>query len=161
MCQSLILILLSQQKMIDKTAYIESIIQKLKLQLVELEAELNSIDEEIGNETKSSAGDKFETSREMMSQARARVGERIEAIAMQLRSINQVEKQLNVVQHGALVKSNRGFFFFGLAIEKHHFEGNPVFNLSIHSPIGQAFANKTKGDEIDFRGNMYQLIDIA
>ena len=57
--------------MIDKTAYIDSIIQKLKLQLAELETELNSIDdEEIGNETKSSAGDKFETSREMMSQVR-------------------------------------------------------------------------------------------
>ena len=32
----------------------------------------------------------------MMSQVRARVGERIEAIAIQLRNINQVEKQLNV-----------------------------------------------------------------
>lgn len=149
--------------MIDKRGYIEFIAQKLNNSLLELEKEIHSIDDEIEKETKSSAGDKFETSREMMSQARTRIEERMAFIGQQLRTINELKsnKLLDKVEHGALVETNRGIFFFGLSIEKLNFQEQIIFNLSMASPIGQCFSNQSIGDTVSFRGTTYEIKNIS
>lgn len=149
--------------MINKKAYIEFIFQKLNDLLSELENEQESIDDEIGKETKSSAGDKFETSREMMSQARERIDERMSSIGLQIRTLKNIQPNevFTSISHGSLVETDKGVFFFGLSLEKLVFEKQSVFNLSMASPIGKVFQDKIKGNSVPFRNTTYQIIEIS
>ena len=146
----------------NKKGYIDFIIKQLKNLLVELEQEINSIDAEIGNETKSSAGDKFETSREMMSQARKRLEERANALGNQIRNLKSIEvnKNSSKVDHGSLIKTDKGCFFFGISLEKLEFQGNTIFNLSLASPLGQHFVAKGINDQVSFRNSVYTILEI-
>lgn len=110
--------------MISKTDFIADLIQRISSQTNDLKDELHSLDAEIANETKSSAGDKFETSREMMSQSRQGISSRIDVFKEQLYFLNQIQasSSFKKVSSGSLVETNEGYFFFGLAL------GNLIFD---------------------------------
>lgn len=158
-----ILILLSQFiRMINKKDYIHFLCETLKSRIDDLEVELDSIDDEIAKETKSSAGDKFETSREMMSQARARVEELMSKIANQIRTLKDINlnKSLTEIEHGCIAQTDKGTFFFGVALEKIIFEDETIFNLSMNSPIGKVFKGKQKSNSVSFRNTSYDILYI-
>jgi hypothetical protein len=145
--------------MIEKSELIHFLQSKLKGQLQEIEAETAAIENEIANETKSSAGDKFETSREMMNQSRDRLQENAAIIVKHLKSINAINsnKKIESVIPGALIITNFGSFLFGPSIGTISFQNQTLFCLSITSPIGVSFANKIKGEQVEFRGRSYQI----
>ena len=99
--------------MLSKTTLIEFIKLQLTSKHDALQAELVDMQHEKSNETKSSAGDKYETSREMMQQSENRLNESIAYIQEQIRQINQLItlKTFNAVESGALVQTNKGNFF--------------------------------------------------
>lgn len=158
-----ILILLSQFiRMINKKGYIQFLCETLKSRISDLEVELDSIDDEIAKETKSSAGDKFETSREMMSQARARVEEQVSKIGNQIRTLKEIIPNSNtgIIAHGSIVETDKGIFFFGVALEKMIFENKTIYNLSMNSPIGQVFNGKSIDEAINFRNTAYHILNV-
>lgn len=145
----------------EKTAIISFIHQHLELQLTDYIEELHSVNEEIGKETKSSAGDKFETSREMMNQEVGRIEERIAYLKKQINYLNQIPlSAVDSIQNGSLVLTNYGLFFFGIAFGKLDIEKEILMGLSLNSPLGKLMANKNKGDELTFIGRNYIIQNI-
>ncbi len=147
--------------MISKTEFLAETIQRISGQISGLREELLSLDAEIANETKSSAGDKFETSREMMSQARESISGRIEALKEQVYFLSQVQAKSSIkkVSSGSLVETNEGYFFFGLALGNLNFRGEQIVALSFQSPLGKAFLDKEVGDMVEFRGRIFSLLN--
>lgn len=148
---------------ISKTDFLAELIKRIRSQTNDLKKELQSIDTEIANETKSSAGDKFETSREMMSQSRQSIASRIDACKEQLYFLNQIEtnSSSSEVSSGKLVETNEGYFFFGLALGKLTFNKKQVIALSFQSPLGKAFLNKKIGDKVEFRGRNFTILNCS
>ncbi len=104
------------------------------------------------DDTKSSAGDKFETSREMMKLE-------IDKYSIQLGQALDMKKLLSLIAPdyasprigpGSLVTTNEGLYFFSAALGKVMLENQPFFALSMASPIGIAFRNRQAGDEVVF-----------
>ncbi|MEM6804099.1 MAG: 3-oxoacyl-ACP synthase [Bacteroidota bacterium] len=135
---------------------LETKIKKLESRIADLQA-ANSED------TKSSAGDKFETSREMNK------GE-IEKSNLQLRQFIQMksllakshpEKEQSEVAFGALVKSNEGMYYFAVPLGKIELEKQSCFALSLASPIGKALLGKKAGEEISFMNRQILLEAIS
>lgn len=147
--------------MISKTDFLAEIIERISILTKELKAELESLDTEIANETKSSAGDKFETSREMMSQSRNGISSRIDAFKAQIYFLSQIQanSSFKKVSSGSLVETNEGYFFFGLALGNLNFNQKQVIALSFQSPLGKAFLNKKVGDKVTFRGRTFTLLN--
>ena len=144
-----------------KTEIISIIRQHLETQLFDYVEELNSTNEEIGKETKSSAGDKFETSREMMNQEVSRIEERIAYLKRQLNSLNQISTNtVEAITNGSLVLTNHGLFFFGIAFGKLSIEDNPLLGLSFNSPLGQLMKDKKTGEELTFMNRNYKIKSI-
>lgn len=95
------------------------------------------------NDTKSSMGDKYETGREMLQQE-------INNIQRQLNeTLNQQNflKKLNAdvctkVQNGALVKTDKGFFYISVSAGEIVFEGKKIMTISDESPLAKAMFGK-------------------
>jgi DNA-binding ferritin-like protein len=75
---------------LKKENFIAYIRQTISQQLKETHAEIKELREEIANETKSSAGDKFETSREMMQQMLDQLEHQAWKRDLQLKSLDQL-----------------------------------------------------------------------
>ena len=101
------------------------------------------------NETKSSMGDKYETTREMVQQE-------INNLQIQLnenvRAKNSL-KLINIHPHhiigsGSLVETDRGLFFIAVSLGEIIFEKKKIFIISPESPLAKALIGKKKDGEI-------------
>ncbi len=115
-------------------------------------------------DTKSSAGDKYETSREMIQ------GE-IDQNNRQLEEANKLFKVLEEIEHsrldsltiivGSLVITNQGNFFIGLPLGMVQFENKSYALLSSTSPLGALIMGKKVGERFKFRDKEYIIIGIS
>jgi transcription elongation GreA/GreB family factor len=107
-------------------------------------------------ETKSSAGDKYETARAMIQQE-------IDKYSMQLLDAEKQKVLLSalpqtedlVVRNGSLVITNQGNFFIAISIGQLLVDNKSYFAISAASPIGSILLNKRKEDTFQFRGKEY------
>lgn len=110
--------------------------------------------------TKSSAGDKYETSRAMGQLD----------IEMYTRQLHDVESKLAILQNieanlrqhsevnlGAMVETTLGTFFLAVGIGKIDIEEKPIMVISPQSPIGEAIFQKKSGDSVSFRGKEIKI----
>jgi hypothetical protein len=114
------------------------------------------------DDSKSSAGDKYETSREIVQQEVIRNELLLtEAVSMDvvLSKIN-IDQKFTSIQNGSLAITNNGSFFFAIAVGKVHLDKKDYFVISINSPLGQAFKDKQAGDKIVFNGKNYQIKEV-
>jgi transcription elongation GreA/GreB family factor len=101
------------------------------------------------NETKSSMGDKYETSREMVQQ-------QINTLQLQLNENQKARdllKFINVNPHqivglGSLVETEKGLFYIAVSLGEIIVNKKKIFVISAESPLGKILIAKKKGDEI-------------
>ena len=114
------------------------------------------------NETKSSAGDKFETSRAMMQGEEERNKIQLAkafALRQQLAQID-ISKTEESVAVGSLVYTNQGNYFLTVGLGKIVLDGTTYFAISLASPIGQLLFGKVLNDTLSFRGKMIEIQQI-
>ncbi|MBS2098756.1 hypothetical protein [Carboxylicivirga linearis] len=118
--------------------------------------------ESMQNDTKSSAGDKFETGREMMQIELNNLKSQMAQLKQSQSDLSKVNSSMvyNKVGFGSLVKTNLGIYFFSIAQGKIKLNNNNYFSISLASPIGQALKDKKAGDTINFNGRSILIEDI-
>ncbi len=123
-----------------------------------IEQNLASIEESRNNETKSSAGDKYETGRAMMQmeeeKCRAQLFQKLQ-LKNELAKID-LQKSYTKIETGSLVFTNLGTYFMAIGMGKIPLDGQVYFCISLDAPIGQQLKNKSVGEEVTF--NNKQLI---
>lgn len=110
-------------------------------------------------DTKSSAGDKYETGREMMQQVADRSqGQLNEAnkMMLQLSGISYNTNSTSISQ-GSLVDTNYGKFFIAISAGTLTIGPQTYFAVSSASPIGLKLNGKKAGDEFDLNGRTYRI----
>lgn len=115
------------------------------------------------DDTKSSAGDKYETGREMMQQEINRNEKLLsEALKIQhtLNSATENNLPTERIGIGHLITTDKGYFFFAAGIGTVTVDGQKVFALSPTSPIGQLMLGKQTQDTIAFNKIEYQIKSI-
>ena len=126
--------------------YLQHRIQRLKKSIQELESDLEG-------ETKSSAGDKYETSREMMNAE-------INKLQQQLQEFRKLEEVLAVarqrkvsenIELGSIVTTNLANYFLAIPVGELKFQNESYYGIGINSPIGKLMLGKTKGDTVFFQ----------
>ena len=146
-----------------KQELLKEIYKDLEQQENALKIEIDSVREEMSQETKSSAGDKFETSREMMSQEKSRLEERLGSLQNKKRSISEAmeTKVTSTINFGALVDCDEVLFLVGIALGKINFKGKSVMAVSLNSPIGKAFFQKKVNEVVSFMNTNYTINSIS
>ena len=145
----------------NKEALIDTAISVLNEKLLNIQTELNGLDRSLKNETKSSAGDKFETSREMIQQEREKL------YNLQLNTKHMLDllsstkgKTPTVVESGALVETDKACLHISIPLGKISLGELTVFFISPSSPLAQAMLNKKVNDAVVFNGVEHKIISI-
>ncbi len=123
---------------------------------------MESAQEAANSESKSSAGDKYETGRAMAQLERDRNAHLLaEAMGVE-RELNQlnVEKAYEMVQPGSLAVTNRGLFFISIGAGKLTLDGVDYFAVSAASPIGTALSGRKAKDTVTFNKLVYQVLEV-
>lgn len=114
------------------------------------------------NETKSSAGDKYETGRAMLQieqdNLRKQLGDALEQKA-NLDNIKATETNTQIVR-GSLVKTDKSYFFICLALGKVVIDGRSVFAISPHSPLGSKLMKSRLHENVTMKGLTYTIESI-
>ncbi|MCB0503047.1 MAG: 3-oxoacyl-ACP synthase [Bacteroidetes bacterium] len=128
-----------------------------------LQLALEDIKEAMANETKSSVGDKFETTR-------AHLQSEQNNLHLQLIEVNTLETVLNSidtnhvsakVELGSYVVTSRSNYFIAIPIGKMVVDKTTVYGISMASPIGKLLMGKTVGEAITFNGVTSEIKGIA
>lgn len=146
-----------------KQALYEICKKNIEQRIASIEQRLAAIKESRNNETKSSAGDKYETGRAMMQieeqNSKVQLAEAYE-VKKKLSSID-VEKGTAEIGQGSLVTTNRGNYFIAIGIGKVKLGNDLYFCISVQSPIGQQMRGKKIGDEIVFNNNKIRIKELG
>ena len=143
----------------QKESLVTFVRQTLLSQQEEVLLRMQKLNESLANETKSSAGDKFETSREMINQE-------INQAEAQLAN---VQNQLNIFaktsfdaktkcQPGALFTTGNFTYFWSVALGKVEFEGLKIMCFSSVSPFAKTALDKKAGEKVGMPGNQMELL---
>lgn len=125
---------------------------------------LLKIEADRSTETKSSAGDKYETSREMMRQEMDKLVDRIKAVELDQHILNTLQeyKAVNSVTHGSLVKTDNGIFWIAISYGRAQMaDGVEIMVISSDSPIGAALMHKKVRDTVSFNGRDFTIEEIC
>jgi hypothetical protein len=118
-------------------------------------SELKALEQSINEDTKSSAGDKFETGREMMRQEIGKVDNQFKqnkVFIMEMKNLLESQKPSPKITEGSLVCWGDDWLFISVSIGQIIVNGQKVFLLSKNSPLGKELLGKKKNDEVSFRG---------
>lgn len=114
------------------------------------------------DDTKSSAGDKFETSREMAQQDINR-NKLLLADAQQQYNFLLTLQDIGAmpsVRTGSLAITDQGSFYISISAGQLALDGKVYFAISAVSPIGKLLLGKNVGEKFSFNGKTYQLKQI-
>lgn len=114
------------------------------------------------DEEKSSAGDKYETSRAMSHNTRDMNAKQLEEAFKDLSTLHQINSQiiLNEVKLGSIAKTKNGNYFISVSGGTITFNNEKYFAVSAISPIAQAMLKKNKNETFLFRGEKVMVIDV-
>ncbi|MBX2873177.1 MAG: GreA/GreB family elongation factor [Saprospiraceae bacterium] len=140
----------------------ELCVKKLEANIQQLTKAIADIQTAANQETKSSAGDKYETGRAMMQQEKDKLNARLATNQHQLSQLNQLKPELSKAQaeNGSLVRTNEGLFYFAAAIGKLLVGTQKCFVISLDSPLAKALWHKRKDEIIIFQGRKIRIVDI-
>ena len=113
------------------------------------------------NETKSSMGDKYETTREMVQQEinnlQLQLNENLKAQSvLKTLSVSAHEK----VQLGSLVATNNGYFYIAISLGDILFNKKKIFLISPESPLAKAMMGKLENQEFSLNNSIQKIIKI-
>lgn len=122
-----------------------------------------SAQQSAGEETKSSAGDKYETGREMMQQETNRnMAQLTEAnkLKVALSQVNANAPSSGTVQAGSLVITDNGKFYIAISAGALMLNNDTYFAVSMASPIGAQLRGKGVGEKVSFNNKVYRIQSI-
>jgi|AntRauTorcE11897_2_1112592.scaffolds.fasta_scaffold40396_1 transcription elongation GreA/GreB family factor len=145
-----------------KIALYEFIHKELDQKIESARQDVQSNRESRDTATKSTAGDKHETSRALMQTAldnsEAQLNKTV-ALKNQLNKIDP-QKELSEVEFGCLVTSERGTFFISIPFGKVEIDGTTIFVISPAAPLAQAMLGKKAGEAASFQGGELKIKEV-
>ena len=136
-------------------AYVEERIKRIEAAMAGLESDLE-------NETKSSAGDKYETGREMINLEINKLAEQLQQFKNLRNTLNVAKSRTNhgSAQLGTAVKTNMANYFIAIPADRIILDGDEYFAIGANSPIAQLLLHKKAGEEITFNGKTAQILEV-
>ncbi len=113
-------------------------------------------------ESKSSAGDKYETGRAMMQIERDKAAQHmIEGLKLK-KVLDEIDlkRPSTHVQLGSLVKTNNGNFFIAIPAGIIELHGQVYYAISLASPLGSKLKNCKVGEQVTFNNQSYKITEI-
>ena len=123
---------------------------------------MQAAQESSSSETKSSAGDKYETGREMANAERDRNAahmQQAQQLQAELARISP-DAPCDTVRPGALVTTSLGRFYISISAGKLALDGPEIFAVSAAAPVAVALKGRRAGDAVSFNGKPVRVLAV-
>jgi len=143
-----------------KKELLEQVFKQIDDKISILQSEFKVYKDSAANETKSTAGDKHDTSKSMMQLEQEKMSSQLSDILNQKNvllniSFNTEQKSIGL---GSLVYTSNGVFFLSIFSKPIILNGINYFPVSIQSPIGKELMRSKKGSTIRINTKDYTII---
>lgn len=144
-----------------KQRLLEKCLGMVRERIANAEASLKASHESMIGETKSSAGDKFETARAMLQGEQ----DRMKAVVIKNKELEYILSQVSkenhdVAQSGSLVCTDTLTYYISVGLGKVILDNKNYYAVSLASPIGQLLNGKKPGDRITINSNEIIIQDV-
>jgi len=145
-----------------KEKIIEELSNLLECKISEVEEELNLLTKDKNEITKSSAGDKFETSRATIQSEFDKVSINLIKLKDQLRKIKLISftSKPQKIGYGTLVKTSNSIYMVSIGYGKLTLGSKDIYMISPLSPIGRKLIDRQEGESISFNSKTEEILGI-
>jgi transcription elongation GreA/GreB family factor len=137
-------------------------LELLESKINSLVSDIKSFQEASNNDTKSSAGDKFETNRAMMNLEKEKAAFQLDELQKMRETFLKIKPNAkhDKIQLGSFISCNLGKFYFSVGLGKIQVEEEQFMAISLASPLGKELLGKMVGDKIAFNGKEVEILDL-
>lgn len=113
------------------------------------------------SDTKSSMGDKYETSREMMQQEITRIQNQLNEVLVQQEFFSKIKIIENkTIGLGSYIETSMGNFCIACSFGEIMFENKKIFILSSQTPLAKKIMGKTESDSFEMNKKTFQIFKV-
>src|SRR5690606_36045709 len=142
----------------DKTKLVKTVKERLAAKAATLD-ELIRQTQEANSETKSSMGDKYETSREMVAQEIRNLQRQLSEVHNQMDALVRLNSAPSKsVELGALVETGAGIFYISAPVGQLEVAGKKIMTLSPEAPLVKAMQGCTPGGTFSINNRLETLV---
>jgi hypothetical protein len=147
---------------INKKFIYDDLVQNLNEKLNSIQFLISSAIESRDSDSKSSVGDKHETSRaKIQSDIDNYLKQKLNIIEkLKVLGAININQKNNKVENGALVETNVGFFFIAIGLGRWTVNSEQLFVISLASPIGKLMKDKVASSSFSYKNLTYKIIKI-
>jgi len=151
-----------EEKIIFKKKLLQKSIAIIEERIASCNHAMSEAQEAANSEEKSSAGDKYETSRAMNHLEKDMYAKQLIANKLELAALASIDcnKIYSLASPGCIVECKRFLFFIAAGLGKINYEGENIFLLSSHAPVAKNLLNKKVGDFILFNKEETEIMNI-
>ncbi len=137
-------------------------LKKINIQLVALEKILNEILLATATDSKSSAGDKHETSTSMAQLEQEKLTKQINILLSQKDKLLTIKTDTlhNKIGIGSVVITNRGGFYLSVGIGKFESKDSEFFAINPEAPIAKLLIGKKITDKIIYNDDSFEILNV-
>ncbi|MGB5667955.1 MAG: 3-oxoacyl-ACP synthase [Maribacter sp.] len=127
-----------------------------------IKSQIKEIQEALGSETKSSAGDKHETGRAMLQLEREKLGQQLAEAEHMGRVMDKVDisSKRITASLGSLVKTTKANYFLAISAGEFPSGSEKNYCISLNTPIGIMLLGKSVGETIGFNGEEIKIVKL-
>jgi len=137
---------------------------RLDEKITALQQELSDLAESLRHETKSTAGDKYETARAMLHIEQENRTGQLAVLLQQKAILESLAVKHNSpaagVQPGSLVQTDKGYMLVATALGKAVIDGHTVFAISADAPLGRQLSGKFAGQWVQLPAARYRIVEV-
>jgi transcription elongation GreA/GreB family factor len=136
--------------------------EKVQVKIVELEGIIDEVKSSLDSDTKSSAGDKHETSRAMVQLEQEKLYKQLAEFTQMKGVLNQLDPKIkhNKIGLGSLIHTSQGWYFLSVGIGQIFVYESLVFALNPQAPLGKQLIGKRVGEDVFFNGNTLEILEV-
>ncbi|MFT3680454.1 MAG: hypothetical protein QM791_09295 [Ferruginibacter sp.] len=137
-------------------------LQLLENKIHALQQKLAELKEMGANETKSTAGDKYETALAMIQIEQENTRLQLRELLEQKTALEKIDTSLQTkhISTGSLVKTNHGWLYLSVALGKQTIDGITITALSPQSPLGKKLLMLKVNDTAAVNNNHFTVEEI-
>lgn len=146
----------------DRIQLLEACHAYLQTRTEILEKAMKALKEDLENESKSSAGDKYETGREMINIEWNKLSVQLneyDRLAHILRRIEKHKPSEKAVL-GSIVKTEAANYFISIPAGEIVADNQKFYAVGIQAPIAQKMLGKQKGDKFELNGREFRIMEL-
>ncbi|HYC83823.1 MAG TPA: 3-oxoacyl-ACP synthase [Chryseosolibacter sp.] len=123
---------------------------------------IEGLQHDANEETKSSAGDKYETGRAMMQLEMEKHGQQLSEARRSKQALEKMDvtRPYSETHPGCIVKTNHGNFFLAISAGPFTVAGETFVSISPGSPLGSKLLNCKAGDVVSVNNREYKVLEV-